>query len=78
MAQRRVGPPPRLVGHPGDPGAQSGSTGRIPGTGDPRLDGANSGQDRYGMTGFDGQDLQKPKKPGPPDASNIVETEKRR
>jgi hypothetical protein len=50
MAER-VGPPPRQVKHRRDSGEQSGSTGRNPGTGDPRQDGANTGQDRYGMTG---------------------------
>jgi hypothetical protein len=34
-----------------DSGEQSGSTGRNPGTGDHRQDGADTGQDRYGMTG---------------------------
>lgn len=34
-----------------DANEQSGSTGRNPGTGDHRHDGADTGQDRYGMTG---------------------------
>lgn len=34
-----------------DSNDQSGSTGRNTGTGDRREDGANTGQDRYGMTG---------------------------
>ena len=38
---------------------QSGSTGRNPGTGDHR-DGANTGQDRYGMTGGADQNAPEP------------------
>lgn len=34
-----------------DANEQSGSTGRNPGSGDSREDGADTGQDRYGMTG---------------------------
>jgi len=38
---------------------QSGSTGRNPGTGDHR-DGADTGQDRYGMTGDAGENAPQP------------------
>src|SRR5690349_12268451 len=42
-----------------DSGDQSGSTGRNPGTGDHR-DGADTGQDHYGMTGGAGQNAPQP------------------
>jgi hypothetical protein len=49
MAKRPERPPPRQEKQRRDSGEQSGSTGRNPGTGDTRDDGANTGQDSYGM-----------------------------
>src|SRR5689334_12564365 len=67
MTRRPQDPQPRVAAndaHPTekdhrDSDEQSGSTGRNPGAGDHR-DGADSGQDRYGMTGVAGPNAPQP------------------
>ena len=56
------GNPPRPEKDNRDADAQSGSTGRNPGTGDERQDGKNSGQDDYGMSGGGDRNAPQPGK----------------
>lgn len=60
QVSRRPGSPPRAEKDERDADAQSGSTGRNPGTGDEAQDGKSSGQDDYGMTGGADRNVPQP------------------